>query len=292
MRERWIGTEEHKRVFCETFVRTHRAFRPEDIVWPALDAESLARLKGLPIWNEAVKTEAHTAAEVQALGRCEPDPLMAEAIALQGYEEGRHAAVLRLLTRHYEIPVEAFEEPRAPRNPVTTFLSTGYGECLDSFFAFGMFAIGKRSNYFPAALINIFDPIMQEEARHILFIVNWSAYLRARAAPLMRPIFDLRKAWIIADQIVRHALHAARVGGGGSQEGFTMSGHSAFGELSARAFLETCLAENDRRLAPYDPRLLRPTLVPSTVRRIVRWLPRAPATGDAAEPSRSASPLA
>jgi hypothetical protein len=230
--------------------------------------------------------------EVQALGRCEPDPVMAEAIALQGYEEGRHAAVLRLLTRHYEIPVEAFEEPREPRNPARTFLSTGYGECLDSFFAFGMFAIGKQSNYFPASLIDIFDPIMQEEARHILFIVNWSAYLRARAAPLMRPIFDARKAWIVADQIVKHALHAARVGGGGSQEGFTMSGHSAFGELSARAFLETCLAENDRRLAPYDPRLLRPTLVPSTVRRIVRWLPRAPAAGDAAEPSRSASRLA
>jgi hypothetical protein len=59
---------------------------------------------------------------------------------------------------------------------------------------------------------------------------------------------------------------------GGSQEGFTMKSHSAFGDLSVSAFLRLCVAENDRRLADYDSRLLRPQLVPSAVRLALRFL--------------------
>src|SRR6266581_1326131 len=96
-----IGSESHKELFCRTFVETHLPYRPEGIRWPDLDKESLARLKRLPVWNEAVKTESETAVVVQTLGKTETDPVLAEAISLQGYEEGRHAAVIASLTRHY-----------------------------------------------------------------------------------------------------------------------------------------------------------------------------------------------
>lgn len=278
MTARFIGSEEHKRLFCDSFLETHRPFDPIDIAWPALGALSLARLKALPVWNEAVRTEAETALKVQTLGASEPDPLLARAIALQGYEEGRHAALLRLLTSHYDIAVAEFPPPRQPKDPVRAFLSTGYGECLDSFFAFGLFAIGLRSEYFPTALTDIFDPILQEEARHILFIVNWAAYLAARTPIVVRPFWELRRVGTIAAQILGHVRDAIRVGAeeSDSQEGFTMNAHEAFGDLSARAFLELCLAENDRRLAPYDARLLRPALVPAAVRFALRVLPRGP----------------
>ncbi len=269
----WIGSAEHKRLFCSVFLETHIAFDPDAIRWPELDTESLARLKALPIWNDAVRTEATTALEVQTLGHVERDPVLAEAITLQGYEEGRHAAVLKNLTQRYAIPVDAFKTPLPPRDPVWTFMSTGYGECLDSFFAFGLFAIGKRSGYFPEALIDIFEPIIQEEARHILFIVNWACYLRARKGFLLRPAFDVRRTWIILKQLIGHVRQATRVGGTGSEEGFMMNSHGAFGSLSAPSFLELCLAENDRRLAAYDHRLLRPALVPSSVRFGLKFLP-------------------
>jgi hypothetical protein len=282
----WIGSAEHKRLFCRVFLETHVPFDPDTIRWPELDTESLARLKALPVWNDAVRTEAATALEVQTLGSVERDPMIAEAITLQGYEEGRHAAVLRILTQRYAIPVNSFEIPPPPRDPVWTFMSTGYGECLDSFFAFGLFAIGKRSRYFPGALIDIFEPIIQEEARHILFIVNWASYLRARQGFLLRPAFDVRRGWTILKQLIGHARQATRVGGAGSEGGFTMRSHTALGDLSARSFLETCLAENDRRLAPYDSRLLRPALVPSSVRFALKFLPARPASrgGERAEP--------
>ena len=283
---RFIGSEDHKRLFCDTFIETHKPFEPAEIPWPELDAECRARLRRLPIWDEAVKTETETALKVQTLGRVERDPLLARAIALQGYEEGRHASLLTLLTQHYGIPVKPFARPAPPADAERAFLSTGYGECLDSFFAFGLFAIGKRSEYFPAALIDIFDPIMQEEARHILFIVNWAAYLRARASLPMKPIYELRRWGAIAGQILEHVGHAVKMGKqeAGSQEGFTLNARSAFGDLSARSFLELCLSENDRRLASYDPRLLRPALVPGGVRVALRFLPGHPS------PPRGQSP--
>jgi hypothetical protein len=271
-----VGSEDHKRLFCETFIQTHDPFRPSEIRWPEMDAESLARLKALPVWNEAARTEAATAVKVQALGREETDPLLGEAIRLQGFEEGRHAEVIGLLTRHYGIAVAPYPEPKVPINPTWTFLRTGYGECLDSFFAFGLFQIGARSKLFPDKLIEVFGTIMQEEARHILFIVNWAAYLRARRPFALRPVFDVRRAWNIAAQAfdrVRGAMQMSGSGGASSQDGFTLKSHSAMEKLSLRSFLELCLAENERRFAPYDSRLLRPNLVPGTVRTLVRFLP-------------------
>jgi hypothetical protein len=269
-----VGSREHRRLFCRTFVETHRPFRPEDLDWPELDSESLARLRGLPVWQEAARTEAATAVKVQALGKREKDPVLAEAIALQGYEEQRHAEIIRLLTGHYGIPVAPFERGSPPSDPTWTFLRTGYGECLDSFFAFGLFDIGRRTEFFAAPLIAIFDEIMQEEARHILFLVNWAADQRARTAVALRPAFDLRRAWNVAAQAFDRVRGALAMKGSDSQDGFTMKTHVELSDFSLRSFLDLCLAENDRRLAPYDSRLLRPRLVPATVRVLRHFVPR------------------
>jgi len=269
-----IGSETHKELFCGTFVDSHRPFRPEEIVFPELEPEALARLRALPVWSEAARTEAETAVKVQTLGRVEPDPMLAEAIALQGYEEGRHASIIQLLVRRYGISIEAFDSPAPPKDPVWTFLSIGYGECIDSFFAFGLFELGRRCDYFPAALTDIFDPIVQEEARHILFLVNWAAYLRAQRGWVTRPIFAVRLGAVIAGQLFEHARHAAAFGGNGSEEGFEMASHGALGDISAREFLELCLSENVRRLGRYDERLIRPRLVPCAVRMALKLMPR------------------
>jgi hypothetical protein len=285
-----IGSEAHKELLCRVFIETHDPFKPEEIRWPDLDAESLQRLKDMPVWNEATRTEAATAVKVQSLGDTEKDPLLAKAISLQGYEEGRHAEVLQLLTKHYGIPVQPFPPPEVPTDPTLAFLRTGYGECLDSFFAFGLFRLGERAELFPKALISVFETIMQEEARHILFIVNWAAYLRARRPVLLRPGFDLWRGWNITAQAFDRLKGALSMAGGDgkkdaekkeeapsrdeTQDGFTLKSHNIFGDFSLRSFLETCLEENDKRLSLYDPRLLRPMLVPSVVRKVVRVLPR------------------
>jgi hypothetical protein len=45
-------------------------------------------------------------------------------------------------------------------------------------------------------------------------------------------------------------------------------------DISVAELMDTCLAENDRRLGIYDPRLLRPNFVPRMVRLARRFMRR------------------
>ena len=277
MNEVPIGSPEHKALFCASFMETHDPFKPEEIVWPDLDEVALARLRSLPIWDEAAQTEAATAIRIQSLGDTEPDPVLARSISLQAYEESRHAEVIHRLTKQYGIEITPYPKAEVPSDPIWAFVRTGYGECLDSFFAFGLFRIGSDSGLFPAGLLSIFERIMQEEARHILFIVNWAAYVRAQHPVALRPVFDARRAWNIGRQAFARVKGAMQMASGEkSKKGFTLQSRDAFGDFSLRPFLELCLSENDRRFKPYDQRLLRPEMVPSAVRALVRVLPRRP----------------
>src|SRR5262249_9747142 len=84
----------------------------------------------------AVGSERTAAARARAMADVEPDPELREAIAMQAYEEERHAYLLDHLLTHYGIP-HPDEKAQAPRDAEWGFMRMGYGECFDSFFAFG-----------------------------------------------------------------------------------------------------------------------------------------------------------
>ncbi len=269
-----LGSPEHKELFCRSFLDTHDPFDPDSIRWPELDAAALGRLKSLPFWSEAVNTERETGLKVQSLGKSEKDPLMAEAIALQGYEEERHFRILERLTAHYGLPVQRRPDPRMPEDPEWGFLGVGFAECFDSFFAFGLFDLARRSGFFPPSLVEIFEPVMQEEARHILFFANWAAYRRQRTPVWARPAHAFESGLAASLQLIARVRMALSMGGPGEvDDNFMMDAKESFGEISAREFVSLCLSENERRLAPYDARLLRPRLAPSAARLILRVLP-------------------
>lgn len=273
-----IGSEQHKELFCRAFIDTHDPYDPHAIDWPAVEPDALARLRAMPFWGEAISTERDVAKKVQALAPLEPDPLMREAIALQGYEEGRHSALLHEMLRHYDIPMPQITETPQGGDPWWNFMRVGYGECFDSFFAFGLYTLARDSGLFPPALLKTMEPIVQEEARHILFFVNWIAYCRARQPAAQRLLHRGRCALAMAVQVwtrVKTAVAAARGGDGGADDGddFMLGVKDSLEVVnSPRQFLEVCLRENDRRLDPYDPRLLRPTFVPSIARTLSKVL--------------------
>lgn len=270
-----IGSEEHKRAMCKMFMDTFTPYDPSKLEWPELDEAVVSRLRALPVWDEAVRTEAETAMKVTELGRVETDPLMKESISLQGYEEGRHAQILDIMTKRYGLPVESKPNLTPPPDPDWAFMRVGYGECFDSFFAFGLFAVARDSGFFPPSLVTLFEPVMQEEGRHILFHVNWVAYKHANKALSQRPSYLFRRGLAISLQVVSRIQTALSIGAGHrEQDNFTMNAHESFGDFSLRQFLEICVRENDKRLAPYDPRLLRPQLVPSLARAMLAITPK------------------
>jgi hypothetical protein len=272
------GSERHKSLFCRMLLDTHNPYKPAVIDWPRLDSEARDRLVSLPIWDIAVQTEGKAKTRVLSYADTIADPLLREAVALDGFEEGRHKEVLSKLVAAYGVRLAPEPEYLRPRYPEWAFMVTGFSECIDSFFAFGLFAVARQSQFFPPDLIETFEPVMQEEARHILFFVNWVAWHR-RNLPWWRvPWFwcMITAVWI---RLVRERIGLARGVGADKKEtpqdnNFTLTGSKAVSDidLSVAAILDVCLAENDRRMAGYDPRLLRPMFVPRLVRLARRFL--------------------
>jgi hypothetical protein len=265
-----LGSSAHRDLFCDSFVASHLVYEPASLAWPALDAASLARLRSLPFWGEALATERETGAKIAAYANTVRDPVLRAALALQGREELRHAALLETLTERYGIPVVPRRVMPLSDDLPLAFVDAGYGECVDSFFAFGLFALARRSGLFPESLLALVEPIVSEEARHIVFFANWEAYTQIDRGKNLK----VRRA----ARAIRYYLRAVRrrVGvfrGAREGSGFTAAGAADVSvELTPEGFLETCLHENARRLAAFDPALLRPRLVPALARLALRAL--------------------
>lgn len=260
-----IGSDAHKRLFCALMIDRHESYEPDQVAWPVLDEAGVARLQALPIWDEALATEDAATATLKAFARREGDPLIRQAVALQAYEENRHGRLIAALCRTYGIETRPPPAPKPARHAGVAFMRLGYGECFDSFFAFGLFAYAKDSRTFPAELAAIFERVVQEEARHILFFINWARWRRQRRALPLRPFQSLRQARALARQIWLRVIHGRRAARAGGEAGAVLGDG-----LNLAAFLELCLYEHERRLAGYDPRLARPAAMPRLARAVLR----------------------
>lgn len=273
------GSDAHRVLFCRALLDTFTAYCPSVEGWPALDAEARARLAALPIWDMAVSTERRAGARVRAFAERVADPLLRQAVALNAFEEERHERVLTTLAAAYGISVAPPPHVPAPRDPEWGYLRTGYGECLDTFFAFGLFEVGRRAGLFPSSLVAAFEPVIEEEGRHIVFFVNWVAWHRRNMPAWRRPWFALKVALVWVTLLLeRLGLVVAALRGQPDEATFTATGARAFDvDLDAAAFLRLCLAEDARRLGAHDPRLLRPRFMPAVARlacRVLEGLPR------------------
>jgi hypothetical protein len=273
------GSEAHKLAFCHMLLNTHNPYEPSVIAWPRLDAATRACVVGLPIWDIAVQTEGRARLRVLSFAETIADPLLRRAIELDGFEEGRHKEVLSSLVAAYDIPLAAEPEYLCPRDREWAFMVTGFSECIDSIFAFGLFALARQSGFFPRELVDTFEPIMQEESRHILFFINWAAWHRRNLPTWRRLVFDAKilAVWmfLVWERIGIARLLPADAGTGRADNNFTLTGSRAVrrGDFSAAEFIDLCLAENERRLSFYDRRLLRPRTMPRLL-RFVRCLLR------------------
>lgn len=77
-----IGSEAHKELFCQSFIASHREYKLETLAWPEFDTETLDRLRKIPFWDEAFKTERKAGVMINAYAQTISDSLLREAIAL------------------------------------------------------------------------------------------------------------------------------------------------------------------------------------------------------------------
>lgn len=259
-----IGSDAHKDLFCRQFRATYTPYEPERLPWPELDDAALARLRGVPFWQEVLHTERRAGLIVEAFAKTVTDPVLQEAIALQGAEETRHAQLLRVMIERYGI--EVVEQPLAPIGPdvETAFIDFGFGECLDSFLGFGAFKIARESEFLPEPMFAIFDTLMFEETRHIVFFVNWMAHREAQ--------HGRRAGWLRAGTSLRFYIRAIRRLLGTARRGAELNDGKEFSATQAslfldgfsfRRFVEDCYRENARRMSSFDADLLRPRFVPA-----------------------------
>jgi hypothetical protein len=270
------GSDRHCDAMCRMFRDTFNPYRPAVLDWPVLEPAVRDRIVALPIWDIAVQTEGKARLRMAAYAGTLREPRMRDALALNAWEEQRHKDVLARMVAAYGIGLAPEPVPSLPRDPEWAYLVTGYSECIDSFFAFGLFELARRSGLFPPALVDTFEPVMQEECRHILLFANWAGWHRARLPLLRRIRFEAKVAAVwafLAWERIGLARAIDRDGGARAQDNnFTLHGAQsvAHDAVDVRDLVALCLAENDRRFAGYDERLLRPRTVPRLARLVLR----------------------
>jgi hypothetical protein len=268
-----VGSNAHKELFCRQFLETHELYDPAELPWPELDDVQLGRLRSVPFWQEVYHTERRAGAIVAAFTPMVQDPLVREAVALQGVEEARHARLLRVMIDRYgldatEQPLETF-----PPNMETAFIDFGFGECMDSFLGFGAFKTARQSEFLPESMFEIFDVLMYEETRHIVFFINYMAWREVQRGRGAAPLRALTSAWYYARAARRLLGMVNRGKDTNDGRDFAVTEANLFLEgFSFRQFVEDCYRENARRMSAFDPDLLQPRLLPAIADKAVAGL--------------------
>ena len=284
-----IGSLEHRDAFCRHFTETYTAYDPDTLPWPDLDEAALGRLRAVPFWEEVFYTERRAGAIVAAFTETVDDPVLKKALALQGEEESRHARLIRVMIDKYGL-----DAPERPLEDISDnidrrFKDFGFGECLDSFLGFGLFKIAYQSEFLPKEMLKIFETLMYEETRHIVFFVNWMAYTEARRGWLARRLLPLTSFHYYMRSLRRMAGLAKRGKDLNDGKNFAATQVSMFLDgFNFRQFLEDCYAENGRRMEAFEPELLRPSFMPQladvALKALRLWYARSTPASEQAAP--------
>ncbi|MCY7391506.1 MAG: ferritin-like domain-containing protein, partial [Leptolyngbyaceae cyanobacterium CAN_BIN12] len=120
-------------------------------------------------------------------------------------------------------------------------------------------------------------PILYEEARQIVFFVNWVSYMQVHQGRGFAPLRGAH-AGIHYGRALLHLAKAFSNAGDGTGEGFTATGAGTFADnLTPARVFSVCLQENEKRMSSFDDRLLQPNLLPklsAIALRVLNLLPK------------------
>ena len=265
-----VGSQEHKELFCRFFLDTHVAFDPATVDWPEIDEASRQRLHSLPVWAEAIATERMTTCIIETWAPLETDPLIRQAVALQGYEEARHAAIIQGLITRYGIAVPPPRPHGHRRMPSGPSYVSATASVLTPFSPSPCLPLPGSQAFSRRPWSRSLSPSCRRRRATSSFLSIGKRTVRrgVRSGSALCICGVERWAELCKSTARLHSAIGTR-----RNKDFTMQGHQAISmEITPRRFLELCLAENAQRLDRYDARLLRPRLVPSIAQALCRVL--------------------
>jgi hypothetical protein len=182
------------------------------------------------------------------------------AITLYGKEQQRHGSVLEAFMQQYDTPVPALTPLPVPPKPDLAFIDLGYNAALDTFLDCGLFAILRQYQSLPLALLQTWDTILAEEARHLSLFVNGLAYQNTKQKAAFSQLFrGLPVLWRRRNSLL------TLLGAFGEKEDPEdyPAAQRWLGALSAEQFLDLCLAEHQRRMQILPANLIQPQFSPA-----------------------------
>jgi hypothetical protein len=197
-----FGDPSHYAMLTRLLLETYNPYKPAVLDWPKLDPETLQRITSLPIWDIAVQTEIKASERITAFSKTVRNPELRAALVHMAAEEARHRDVLSRLVAAYDIPILPDGDYPLPNDAEWGFLVTGYSECIDSFFAYGLFEMANRSGFFPPELAQshhaaLAPPLFCFENRRCLGIfdlgADWNSAVSGRSGRRRR---QLHHEWL------------------------------------------------------------------------------------------------
>ena len=213
----------------------------------------------------ALAAERNAGYMVSEFAKKVTDPLVRDALVMQGVEETRHANLLDVMLRHYAVTVHDLGIAPQPATE-RSFLDFGYEECIDSFFGFGIFGLARQIQLFVPELTDIFEVVLLEEARHVTFFVNWIAYERIRRGRGFAPFqaYSTTLGYVRAVNRIATTFAPAAGGDGMKTQGVGFGAEGAFAmfeDVTWRSFLQSCVDGNAHYMAAMPRELLKPSFL-------------------------------
>ena len=112
-------------------------------------------------------------------------------------------------------------------------------------------------------MFDIFDTLMFEETRHIVFFVNWMAWREARHGRKAGPLRHANALRFYGRAILRLLGTVRRGQDHNDGRNFSATEASLFLDgFSFRRFVTECYSENARRMGQFNQALLQPRFLP------------------------------
>ena len=164
------GSYQHKKLFCELL--TEHPVSP--LTLPALEPETKQRLAELEIWPWVYGQHQRWGSVAQSFSSMEKGTLLQTAIAQMADNELALAQTLKTLCKKNRLGVLVVGNGTAAS--ATMFRQCNYQGHLNFFLACGLYEVFQQAGYLQSDLLQVWDQMLNIQARHVLFFFNWLAY--------------------------------------------------------------------------------------------------------------------